>query len=191
MPSAPPPAPSRLSSDDAVATLVSARTLLNVSSPRANAARIAGSSCNASATRRNSRASRPVIPQRHARKACRSLLSPCSCISQTSSSQRAVAALRCADRLASSSTRCSVAASRAATPSRTLSINVVSIENRLQTGSDGGAFVLGTAPSPRPAPRSRRSSAHVEVLGRRRLLDQEAERADRLAAFFDRYFALG
>ena len=95
---------------------------VNVSSPRPNAARVAGSSCNASATRMNSRASRPVIPQRHARKRCRSLLSPCSRISHTSSSQRAVAALRCADRLASSSTRCSVAASRATTPSRTLSI---------------------------------------------------------------------
>ena len=56
-------------------------------------------------------------PQRHATKLCRSLLSPCLCISHTSSSQRAVAALKCADKLASSSTRCSVAASRAATSS--------------------------------------------------------------------------
>ena len=125
------------SSDDAVATLVNARTFENVSSPRPNAARINGSSCNASATRRNSRASRPVIPHRHATNARRSLLSPCSRISHTSSSQRAVAALRCADRLASSSTRARVAASRAATSSRTRSIdNVASIENTIPTPSD-------------------------------------------------------
>ena len=47
----------------------------------------------------------PRDPATPGEKARRSLLSPCSRISQTSSSQRAVAALRCADRLASSSTR--------------------------------------------------------------------------------------
>jgi hypothetical protein len=62
-----PASPSRLASEDAVATRVSARTFEKVSSPRENAARVSGSSCSASATRRYSRASRTVMPQGKAR----------------------------------------------------------------------------------------------------------------------------
>ncbi|HWQ23628.1 MAG TPA: hypothetical protein VNK94_05950 [Gaiellaceae bacterium] len=49
-------------SEDALATFVRERTFVEVSSPRANAARVAGSSWSASATRSDSRASRLVIP---------------------------------------------------------------------------------------------------------------------------------
>jgi hypothetical protein len=53
-----------------------------------------GSSRNASATRRYSRASRPVIPQRYPSQPAKSSLSTCPCYSHASSRKRAVAALR-------------------------------------------------------------------------------------------------
>jgi hypothetical protein len=61
-----PASSSNPSSVDAVATRVSARTLVNVSSPRENACLVRGSAWSASATRRYSRASRTVIPLRKA-----------------------------------------------------------------------------------------------------------------------------
>jgi hypothetical protein len=78
---------------------------VKVTAPRENAARVAGSSWSASATRRYSRASRLVTPKRQARKPAKSSLSASSRSCHASSIHRAVAAATCAESVASSSIR--------------------------------------------------------------------------------------